>query len=151
MACAGAPQERCGDADIISVFPADCAPVPDLPPGLLPPRTYGGARRMWLTAVRTAAFAAEAALRVEAAVLSAEAPASVAATYWLVSALSGGVSGANTTVPLELVGAGRALWAAALPLPSDVSLTLEYVVEATWQGGGAMVAPVEGAVSVVVL
>lgn len=141
MACAGAPREGCGDADIISVYSASCAPVPDLPPGLLPPRGYGGARRLWLTAARTAAFAAEGSLRVEAAVLATEAPTSVTATFW-------STGGPNTSVPLSPV---RSLWVVALPLPSDTTLTLEYVVQAKWASGDVVVTPIEGAASVVIL
>ena len=148
MACAGAPSERCGDADIISVYSAACPPQPDLPPGLLPSHTFAGAPRLWLTTVRTAAAAAEGALRVEAAVLSAAPPDSVALTWWTVGA--GGAS-ANTTLPMVPVAAGRSVFAAAAPLPTDTSLALEYIVEAAFEGGATLVAPVEGAVSVSVI
>ena len=46
---------------------------------------------------------------------------------------------------------GRGLWAARLPLPADTSAVLEYIVVAQWQGGAGVTAPLEGAVSVVVV
>jgi hypothetical protein len=148
MACAGAPSERCGDADVISVFSADCPDAPDLPPGLLPPQTYAGAPRLWLTSARTAVAANEGALRIEAAVLAAAAPSSVSVTFWTMG--PGGAS-ANTTLQMPSVSAGRALYAASVPLPSD-AIALEYVVEAALSAEGAvLVAPVEGAASVSVI
>ena len=145
MPCAGARGEGCGDADIISVFPAACAPAPGLPPGLLPSSAYLGAPRMWLTAPRTTVGAAEGGVAVEVAVLAADAPDEVQAVSWLPA---GG--GGNTTTPLRREGSGaRGLWAATLPVPPG-GAELEYVVVATWAAAArTLVAPVEGAVSVV--
>ena len=145
MPCAGARGEGCGDADVISVFPAACAPAPGLPPNMLPPRAYLGAPRMWLTAPRTTVGAAEGGVRVEVAVLSADAPDAVEAVNWLVPS-----GGANVSTTLQRVGA-RGLWAATLPEPPG-GAELEYVVVATWAAGAGartLVAPVEGAISVV--
>jgi hypothetical protein len=81
-------------------------------------------------------------------VLAAAPPSSVVATWWTVG--PGGAS-ANATLPLAPVAAGRALWACMLPLPTDTTLSLEYVVVASWASGETLAAPVEGAVSVSVL
>jgi hypothetical protein len=146
MPCAGARGEGCGDADIISVFAAACAPAPGLPPNLLPSGAYLGAPRMWLSAPRTTVGAAEGGVAVEAVVLAAAAPDAVAAVWWAVPG-----SGVNTTTPLERRGSGgaaRGVWAAVLPAPPG-GAEIEYVVVASWPEGPSIVAPVEGAVSVV--
>lgn len=146
MPCAGAPSEACGSADVISVFPSACPPAPGVPPGLLPPSTYGGPRRLWLTTPRTTAAAAEVALAVEAAVLAAAPPDAVTLTWWTVPGPA-----TNASLPLAPVAAGRGLWAARVPLPADAAVVLEYVVTATWTGGSSLVVPVEGAQTVVVV
>ena len=146
MACAGAPAERCGDADVISIFPAACPAAPDLPPGLLPARGYAGARRAWQMPVRTTVAAAEGGLDVRVAVLAPAPPAAVALTWWLVPGPA-----ANETLPLTLVAAGRGLWHARVPLPADDSKVLVYVVDVAFDDGGRLAVPVEGAQTVVVL
>ena len=146
MACAGAPAEKCGDADVVSVFPADCPAAPDLPPGLAPAREYAGARRAWQMPVRTTVAAAEGGLDVRVAVLSATPPAAVVLTWWLVPG-----PGTNETLPLALVAAGRGLWQARVPLPADATQVLEYVVDVSFDDGGSLAVPVEGAQTVVVL
>jgi hypothetical protein len=147
MPCTGAAGEGCGDADIISVFPAACAPAPGLPPNLLPSSEYLGAPRMWLTAPRTTVGSSEGGVAVEVAVLSAGAPDAVNVVWW---AVPGG--GGNTSTPLVRTGAGtRGLWSATLPVPQGPGAELEYVVIASWAAPTArtLTAPVEGAVSVV--
>jgi hypothetical protein len=146
MPCAGAPSEGCGDADIISVYPSSCAPAPGVPPDLMPPSQYSGLSRMWQTVVRTTAAAAERSLRIEVAVLSTAGVQGVALTFWLVPG-----SGGNTTLQLDAVAAGRALWAAEMPLPSSSAVVLEYVVEASLADGSSLFAPVEGAQTVAIV
>lgn len=151
MPCAGAPSERCGDADVVSVYSSSCPPLPGVPPGILPSQDYAGAPRMWQTVTRTTVAAAEGALTVEVAVLapSNEVSPSVSLTWWLVPG-----SGGNSSRILEPVGDGRGLWATTVPLPADTAAVLEYVVQATGGAGAAawsLVVPVEGAQSVVVV
>ncbi len=148
MHCAGMQEEGCGDADVISVFPAACPPTPGLPPNLLPQRAYLGAPRMWLTAPRTTVGAGEGGVAVEVALLAADAPDAVVAVWWTVP------GGGNTSTPLARGGSGaapRGVWATTLPVPAG-GAELEYVVVATWgapPGAPTLTAPTEGAVSVV--
>ena len=149
MPCAGAPQEACGGADIISVFPSTCPDAPGVPPGLLPSKAYQGAPRMWLTAPRTTVGATEGAVAVEVAVLAATQPDEVTAVWWTVPG-----DGKNTSVPLAPTGdsSSRGVWAVALPLPADASAALEYVVISTWGGGAQQITvPIEGAQVVIVV
>jgi hypothetical protein len=47
---------------------------------------------------------------------------------------------------------GKGVWAATLPLPTNTSLVLEYVVIANWENNSTqLVIPIEGAQSVVIL
>jgi WSC domain len=62
MSCAGAPSEGCGASDVISVYPAQCVPASDLPPGLLPPRTFQGAPRLYPSVARTTVASSESSL-----------------------------------------------------------------------------------------
>jgi hypothetical protein len=159
MTCAGAPQEKCGGANILSVFSTDCPEVPGLPPNLYPPMEYFGPTRLFPTAVRTVVGVAEQILDVEMAVLASQPPSSVKLTWWLVA--GGGAAGnddnvgaTNTTVTMALETVGRGLYTTGIKLPtSDPTQTLEYVVEATWNNGvlGPLVWPVEGVQSVVLV
>ena len=57
----------------------------------------------------------------------------------------------NTTTPL-VNKEGKGVWAATLPLPTNTSLVLEYVVIANWENNSTqLVIPIEGAQSVVIL
>lgn len=155
MPCAGAPGEGCGGADIISVLPSACPPASGLPPGLLPPKTYQGQPRMWPSAPRSTIGVKEGGVTVEVVVLAAQQPQTVTAVWWLVPSSGGGGGGAggNTSTPLlSTAGGSRGIWGATLPIPSDSTDVLEYVVVAQWGGGGMqLVEPVEGAQSVVFL
>ena len=146
MPCAGSPAERCGDADVISVFPAACPAAPGLPPGLFPSRAYAGVRRAWQMPVRPTVAADEGSLAVRIAVLAPMPPADVVLTWWLVPGPA-----ANTSQPLAIVADGRSIWAASIPLPADASQVLEYAVAVTFADGGSLAVPVEGAQTVVIV
>jgi hypothetical protein len=106
---------------------------------------------MWPSAPRTTVGVKEGGVAVEVVVLAAQQPQSVTAVWWLVPS-SSGVGAGNTSTPLlSTAGGSRGIWGATLPIPSDTTDALEYVVVAQWGGGMQLVEPVEGAHSVVFL
>jgi hypothetical protein len=158
MPCAAAAGEACGGSDIISVFPAQCAQAPGLPPGLLPPAGYQGAPRAFQTAVRSTVSAAEGSLQLELAVLAQAAPETVQVTWWWVfgqPVVARAAASANSSALLQLSAPGRGLYQASIPLApgaAQSSALLEYVLLVSWgQSGTAVAVPVEGARTVLVL
>lgn len=104
---------------------------------------------MFQTAVRTTVNADESPLPIEVVVLSSNPPDDVSVTWWLVP--SGG--GGNITVPLVRVPQ-RGLFATSIPLPTEPSTILEYVIVASWgeaPNSTTLYVPVEGAQSVIVM
>jgi len=59
------------------------------------------------------------------------------AVWWLVP--SSGGCGYTTTPLLSIAGKSRGIWAASLPIPSDITGVLEYVVVAQWGDGAQSV------------
>jgi hypothetical protein len=155
MSCPAAPSEGCGAADIISVFPSSCPPASGVPPGLLPSKEYLGSSRMWLTAPRSTIGVNEGGVTIEVVVLSAQQPINVTAIWWLVpsssSSSSSSSSGNETTSLVNEDGNGRSLWAVILPLPTDITTVIEYIVIAQLDATQQLITPVEGAQSVVIV
>ena len=146
--CSADPTEGCGDADKISVFPSSCPQAQGVPPGLLPGKAYVGSPRMWLSAPRSTVGSNEVGILVEVVVLSSQQPSNVTAVWWLVPSNGAG----NVTTPLlSEEGQGRGIWAATLPIPSDTSVSIEYIVLAKWIDSTQLTVPVEGAQSVIIL
>jgi hypothetical protein len=147
MPCASVPSESCGAADIISVFPSSCPPASGVPPGLLPTKAYLGLPRMWFSSPRSTVGVNEQRVEVEVVVLASDQPEDVIAIWWTVPSSEP----INTTTPL-VNKEGKGVWAATLPLPTNTSLVLEYVVIANWENNSTqLVIPIEGAQSVVIL
>jgi len=89
----------------------------------------------------------EAGILVEVVVLSSQQPANVTAVWWLVPNNGAG----NETTPLLNSEEGRGIWAATIPIPSDTSVSIEYIVTARWIDSTQLTVPVEGAQSVIIL
>ena len=94
---------------------------------------------MWRTAVRTTIDHGESGLRVEAAVLSADAPASVALHVRL-------ASGQASELPMRTVGPSRAsqVYEAVVPASLYGTDDFSYRVEAAFADGAVLSAPAGG-------